>query len=61
MTLQELLDEILAFKAEYPEEMDIEIKVEDEDGIYMSPITGTATANGLWIICETQPLEEPIT
>ena len=58
MTLQELLNEILEFKDEYPEEMDIEVRVQDEDGIYESPIIGTATANGLWIVCQTQPLEE---
>lgn len=58
MTLQELLDQIKEFEAEYPEEMSIEIRVQDEDGIYESPVTTTDIANGLWIIVETQPPEE---
>lgn len=58
MNTRELLDDLLEFAKEYPDELDMPIKIQDDNGIYESLIIGTDLANGLWIICETQPLED---
>ena len=57
LTAQKLLDDLLEFKDQFPEEMNDPIEIQDEDGIYQSVAVDTALANGFWIICETQEKE----
>lgn len=51
--LMEKLQEV----GEANQDFDMEVRVQDEDGIYSSEVVTVEDANGPWVICKTQSKE----
>lgn len=61
MTLKDLLETIQDLVEQYPESIDGDVSVTDQDGIYSSPVEKFKLVNGsFYVTCETQPIEPPL-